>query len=65
MKTIQNDFSKELSKVFNKYQKTLQVDKNGIFVVDNEMKLHFFIGIPESATEDNRDSLIFGYESFK
>jgi hypothetical protein len=59
MKTVQTEFSKELSILLQKYKKTFASDKNGIFLTDDEIGTVILIGQPETASEDSRDKLFF------
>jgi hypothetical protein len=59
MKIIRTDFSKELSNLLLRHKKTIQVDKNGIFIVDDEIGTSVLIGKPETTSEDYRDKLLF------
>ncbi len=58
MEYTQTDFSKELSAVFLKYKKYLEIDKSGVHVHDVETGSSFLIARATSGTEDYRDTLI-------
>ena len=45
MKLIQDDFSEELSTLLKKHNKTIESDKNGIYIVDGSHKT-LFISTP-------------------
>ena len=59
MKIIQNDFSKELSKLLKKYKKTITTDKSGIHIVDCDNIEGVIIQKATVASEDYRDTLMF------
>lgn len=54
---INNDFTKELSKLLTKYKKTIESDKSGIYIVDSPEMVNIIISKPTCGTEDSRDKL--------
>ena len=59
MEIIQNDFSKELSKLLKKYKKTITADKSGIHIIDCDNIETVVIQKATVASEDYRDTLMF------
>jgi len=59
MEIIQTDFSKELNQLLKKYNKTFEVDKSGIYIVDDKVKTNILISKTTTTSEDFRDKLIF------
>ena len=59
---FQNEFSKELSELFTKYNKAIQSDKNGIYIIDTENPILFILSEATEATEDSRTKLFTLYK---
>lgn len=60
MKYVQTDFSKELAELLIKHNKSIESDKSGIYIVDDEIgTVDILIGKAETASEDFRDKLLF------
>jgi len=58
-KFIENDFSKELSKLLTKHKKTIESDKSGIYIVDNANDIKILLSEPTTSSEDYRTGLYF------
>jgi hypothetical protein len=58
MKIKQTDFSKELSELFIKHNKTIESDKGGIYIIDHPKGTVFFETESETTSEDLRSKLI-------
>jgi hypothetical protein len=63
MKAIQNDFTQELTALFNKHHKTIDADKEGIYFPDTNYEIVIFIQQAETASENYLDKLMIGIKT--
>lgn len=59
MQLIENSFTRELTQLLSKYNKTIIADKGGIYIVHDVSKKQIVLGIPDTPGDGQYDKVFF------